>query len=149
MKKEREKGREKEKEGGRMRGEGEERFRVIHLLLADSIRTNFRIWRNYRPLIDVRDFPVAICMNTSIARVGAVKMHLSQEMFVAEILLSSRDEANDNDIVILCVTRILFFFWPSIAKFRFVSGMRPNFTKLALQRFGICNIHRWNVGERT
>lgn len=102
MKKEREKGREKEREGGRMRGEGEERFRVIHLLLADSIRTNFRIWRNYRPLIDVRDFPVAICMNTSIARVGAVEMHLSQEMFIAEILLSFRATKRTIMILLYC-----------------------------------------------
>lgn len=103
--KEREKGREREKEGGRMRGEGEERFRVIHLLLVDSIRTNFRIWRNYRPLIDVRDFPVAICMNTSIARnarVGTVEMHLSQEMFVAKILLSFRATKRTLMILLYC-----------------------------------------------
>lgn len=102
--KEREKGREKEREDERRR-RGEERFRVIHLLLADSIRTNFRIWRNYRPLIDVRDFPVAICMNTSIARsarVGTVEMHLSQEMFVAEILLFFRATKRTIMILLYC-----------------------------------------------
>lgn len=39
------------------RGERKRRyFAEIYSSLADTIRSNFRIWNNYRPLIDARVF---------------------------------------------------------------------------------------------
>lgn len=46
-----------ERERDRERREKKKRyFAEIYSSLADTIRSNFRIWNNYRPLIDARVF---------------------------------------------------------------------------------------------
>lgn len=99
--------------------------------------------------------PVAICMNTRAARnarVGMSEMHLPQDArWRNSIVYISRGEANDNDYHYIARSVFRYFFFPLIAKSHIVFGMRAEteFCEIGTTTVGICNIHRWNMGERT